>query len=180
MVNKVNVRATNYKNEVRWYRRFLYVGGALMTFYQLLLVVHILSAIIGLGPGFVMIYIVTFAQSMEELRYSYRLRHRIHIFVMIGGIGLLITGIWMGILHPYLLKTGWYVVSFILYMVALAMGPFVLKPLLAPIKKFLNEASESDTIPKPYEKLARRLFFWERFEMILFIVIIFLMILKPF
>lgn len=151
-----------------------------MTFYQLLLIVHVMSAIIGLGPGFVMIYIVTVAQSMEELRYSYRLRHRIHIFVMIGGIGLLVTGIWMGLLQPYLFKTGWYVVSLILYMIALVMGPFVLKPLAAPIKMFLSDANEREEIPKSYNKIANRLFFWERIEMFLFILIILLMILKPF
>ena len=110
-----------------------------MTLYQLLLIIHILSAIIGLGPGFVMIYLVTYAQTMEQLRYSYQLRHRIHIFVMIGGVGILVTGIWMGLLNPVLLSQGRYLLSLMLYLIALAMGPVVLKRLSAPIKHFLGK-----------------------------------------
>lgn len=151
-----------------------------MTLYQLLLIIHILSAIIGLGPGFVMIYLVTYAQTMEQLRYSYQLRHRIHIFVMIGGVGILVTGIWMGLLNPVLLSQGWYLLSLMLYLIALAMGPVVLKRLSAPIKHFLGKPAEYEGIPQSYKQMANKLFFYERIEMIIFIMIIILMVWKPF
>ncbi|HIS29430.1 MAG TPA: DUF2269 family protein [Candidatus Avamphibacillus intestinigallinarum] len=151
-----------------------------MTLYQLLLIIHILSAIIGLGPGFVMIYLVTYAQTMEQLRYSYQLRHRIHIFVMIGGVGILVTGIWMGLLNPVLLSQGWYLLSLMLYLIALAMGPVVLKRLSAPIKHFLSKPAEYEGIPQSYKQMANKLFFYERIEMIIFIMIIILMVWKPF
>lgn len=151
-----------------------------MTLYQLLLIIHILSAIIGLGPGFVMIYLVTYAQTMEQLRYSYQLRHRIHIFVMIGGVGILVTGIWMGLLNPVLLSQGWYLLSLMLYLIALAMGPVVLKRLSTPIKDFLSRPEEYDGIPQSYKQMANKLFFYERIEMIIFIMIIILMVWKPF
>ena len=151
-----------------------------MTLYQLLLIIHILSAIIGLGPGFVMIYLVTYAQTMEQLRYSYQLRHRIHIFVMIGGVGILVTGIWMGLLNPVLLSQGWYLLSLMLYLIALAMGPVVLKRLSAPIKHFLGKPAKYEGIPQSYKQMANKLFFYERIEMIIFIMIIILMVWKPF
>lgn len=151
-----------------------------MTLYQFLLIIHILSAIIGLGPGFVMIYLVTYAQTMEQLRYSYQLRHRVHIFVMIGGVGLLVTGIWMGLLNRVLLTQGWYLMSLILYLIALAMGPLVLKRLSTPIKAFLSEPQVHDGIPQTYKQMAQKLFFYERIEMIIFIIIIILMVWKPF
>lgn len=150
-----------------------------MTFYGLLVLIHIFSAIIGMGPGFVMTFIVTKATTMTELRHAFYLRGRIHIFVMIGGIMLLVTGMWMGFIHTYLIKTGWYIVSIILFLITLAAGPVVLKPISTPIKNMLKE-HEGDDIPKAYYQQAKKLFFYEHVLNIIFVIIIALMILKPF
>jgi hypothetical protein len=66
-----------------------------MTIYRLLVLIHVLPAIVGLGPGFIMIYVVTRAKTMTELRHAYLIRNRLHIFVMIGGTLLLLTGLTM-------------------------------------------------------------------------------------
>ena len=42
-----------------------------MGLYKFVLLVHVLSAILGLGPGFIMIYVVTRATNMTELRHAY-------------------------------------------------------------------------------------------------------------
>ena len=150
-----------------------------MLFYKILLLIHIFSAILGLGPGFIMIYIVTKASNMTELRTAYFIRNRLHIFVMIGGSLLLLTGLMMGAIHPYLFKMGWYISSLSLFLIALAFGPLVLSPRSKPIKALLkNRAGEA--IPKEYYKLAQKLFFYERIENVIFLVIIMLMVLKPF
>jgi len=150
-----------------------------MTFYKLLVFIHIFSAILGLDPGFIMIYVVTKSKTMTELRHAYMIRNRIHIFVMVGGTLLLLTGILMGIINPYLFRQGWYIVSLILFLVALAFGPIALSPRSKPIKKMLIE-HQGDEIPERYFALAKELFFYERMENILFLIIIALMILKPF
>lgn len=150
-----------------------------MSFYKLLVFIHIFSAILGLGPGFIMIYVVTKAKTMTELRHAYLIRNRIHIFVMVGGTLLLVTGVLMGMINPYLFKQGWYVVSLILFLVALAFGPIALSPRSKPIKKMLKE-HQGDDVPERYHILAKDLFFYERIENILFLIIIALMILKPF
>ncbi|HLR64264.1 MAG TPA: DUF2269 family protein, partial [Pseudogracilibacillus sp.] len=106
-----------------------------MTFYKILLVIHVFSAILGLGPGFVMIYIVTNAKTLPQLKHAYDIRKRIHVFVMVGGTLLLLTGLLMAVLNPILLKQGWYIISFILYMIALGAGPVILSPRSKPIKK---------------------------------------------
>src|SRR5690625_4379102 len=97
-----------------------------MSLYDLLVVIHVFSAILGLGPGFVMIYIVTKARTMTELRHAYVIRNRIHIFVMVGGTLLLLTGISMGLIKPYLFKQIWFTGSLILFLIALGAGPTVL------------------------------------------------------
>ncbi|SDR03820.1 DUF2269 family protein [Virgibacillus salinus] len=150
-----------------------------MTFYELLVFIHVFSAILGMGPGFVMIYIVTKATTMTELKHAYIIRNRLHIFVMVGGTLLLITGLLMGYLHPYLFEQGWYVTSLLLYLIALGFGPTVLSPRSKPIKAMLKEHN-GDEIPADYFILSKKLFFSERIENVIFLIVIALMILKPF
>ncbi len=150
-----------------------------MVWYKILLLIHIFSAILGMGPGFVMIYIVTRATNMTELRHAYLIRNRLHIFVMVGGTLLLLTGLAMGSINPYLFRTGWYVTSLTLFLIALGFGPVILSPRSNPIKRLLKNHSGED-IPDEYYKLARKLFFYERIENVLFLIVIALMILKPF
>lgn len=107
------------------------------------------------------------------------IRNRLHIFVMIGGTLLLLTGLAMGSMNPYLFHAGWYVTSLTLFLIALAFGPAVLSPRSKPIKALMKN-HRGDTIPEEYYKLSKKLFFYERIENIIFLVIIVLMVLKPF
>ncbi|HLR67390.1 DUF2269 family protein [Virgibacillus alimentarius] len=150
-----------------------------MSFYDYLVFIHVFSAIIGVGPGFVMTYIVTKASNMTELKHAYRLRKRIHVFIMIGGALLLITGIWMGLMNTYLFHQGWYIISFILFMIVLGFGPALLAPRLKPIKEILKRY-RGEEIPEKYYHLSKQLFLYERITNLILIVIIALMILKPF
>ncbi|MGJ9459505.1 DUF2269 family protein [Oceanobacillus sp. CF4.6] len=150
-----------------------------MSLYELLVFIHIFSAILGMGPGFVMILTVKKATNMTELRHAYKIRNRLHIFTMVGGTLLLITGIWMGFIHTYLFTQGWYWLSLALFFGALAIGPFVLAPRSKPVKALLTEY-EAEEIPDVYHILSNKLFFFERIENLIFLIIIALMILKPF
>lgn len=151
----------------------------LFTLYKILVFIHIFSAILGMGPGFILSRLVKSARNMTELRHAYAIKHNLHIFVMIGGTSLLITGLLMGAINPSLFQAGWYWTSLILFFIALAMGPIVLKPKSKPIKSLLEKTS-GEEIPKEYYPLSKVLFSLERLINILFLVIIALMILKPF
>jgi uncharacterized membrane protein len=155
------------------------MGETTMTVYEVFVFVHIFSAIVGMGPGLFMILPVKRAQMMTELRYGYVIRDRLHWFVMIGGTLLLVTGLLIGLLQPFLFSQGWFLLSLLLFLVALAFGPFVLSPRSKPIKKLLNEY-EKEEIPDEYDQLAAKLFFYERIINSLFLIIIVLMITKPF
>lgn len=150
-----------------------------MSLYQILVFIHVFAAILGLGPGFVMIYVVSKAKTMTELKHAYFIRNRIHIFVMVGGSLLLITGLWMGLIRTYLFTQGWFMISLILFLLALAAGPLLLKPKAEPVKKILNE-HEGEDIPEAYYEVAKELFFYERITNVIFLIIIALMIVKPF
>lgn len=150
-----------------------------MTLYQVLLIIHILSAIIGLGPGYVLTYIAMHAKTMTELRHAYYIRNRVHIFVMIGGTLLLVTGILMGILRPELFRQGWYTLSMVLYLIALAIAPLLLIKETKPINDVL-ELHMGEKIPDKYYQAKKKLFFYEHLTNVLFTIIIILMVLKPF
>jgi uncharacterized membrane protein len=132
-----------------------------------------------MGPGLVMTFVVQRAGTMTELRHAYFIRNRLHIFTMVGGTLLLITGLWMGFLNTHLFTQGWYIVSLVLFLTALAFGPTILSSRSKPVKQLLKE-HEGDDIPDQYYTLSSRLFFYEHIENGIFLVIIALMILKPF
>ena len=149
------------------------------TFYKILIFIHIFSAILGMGPGFVFIFIKRLAKTMTELRHSYRITHLLHRFVMLGGTLLLVTGLLMGSLNTSLFQQGWYVTSLILFLVALAMGPFILSPNTNRIKKLVTETT-GDKIPEEYYVLAKKSIRLESLLNVIFLIIIALMITKPF
>ena len=147
--------------------------------YKVLVFIHIFSAIIGMGPGFILTTVVKSGNNMTELRHSYKLRNKLHIYVMIGGTLLLLTGVSMGMMNPALFQMGWYVTSLILFLAALAIGPIVLSPRSKPVKALLD-SYQGEVIPQEYHRLSKILFRYELLENIIFIIIISLMILKPF
>ncbi len=150
-----------------------------MSFYDFLVFVHIFSAILGLGPGFFMIFVVKNANNMTELRHAFKIRDQLHMFTMIGGTLLLVSGLIMGFMKPFLFTRGWYVISLGLFLLVLIAGSLVLKPKSAPIKQMLK-THQGEEIPKEYDEKAKALFFYERLTNIVFLIIIALMILKPF
>ncbi|MFC4181935.1 DUF2269 family protein [Saccharococcus thermophilus] len=149
------------------------------TFYKILVFIHIFSAILGMGPSFILIHVVKSAKTMTQLKYAYEMRRQLHTFVMIGGTLLLITGLLMGLLNTGLFQMGWYVTSLVLFLIALAMGPLVLAPKSKPLKRLL-ETYKGEDIPEEYTRLSNQLFRYERIENGIFLIIIALMILKPF
>ncbi len=155
------------------------VDTPVSTIYNIIVFIHIFSAILGMGPGFVLTTVVKSGNTMTELKHSYKIRHKLHIFVMIGGILLLITGLAMGYINPSLFRMGWYVTSLFLFLAALAIGPLVLSPRSKPVKALL-ESHNGEVIPEEYWRLSKVLFRYENLENVIFLIIIALMITKPF
>lgn len=149
------------------------------TVYTILVIIHIFSAILGMGPGFTLIPVVKTAKNMDQLRHAFYIKNRIHIFIMVGGILLLLSGLSMGAIHPYLFHMGWYVTSLTLFLIALAMGPVVLSPKTKPMKVKIAEFEGKD-IPDDIKASLKVMYRYESFLNLLFLIIIALMITKPF
>ncbi|MGV3489190.1 MAG: DUF2269 family protein [Tuberibacillus sp.] len=149
------------------------------TVYAILVFIHIFSAILGLGPGFTLIPIVKTAKTLDELRHAFYIKNRLHIFIMVGGTLLLLSGLSMGAIHPYLFHMGWYLTSLVLFLIALAMGPIVLSPVTKPLKARLAEYKGTD-IPEEIKPSLKMMYRYEGILNLIFIAIIVLMITKPF
>src|SRR5699024_433489 len=147
--------------------------------YTWLVILHIFSAIVGVGPGFVLTTIVKNAKTMTEIRFAFQLKMKVHIFVIIGGMLVLITGLIMGALKPILFQQGWYVASMLLYFSDLLLGPTLLKRFSIPIKSLLADQSIQE-VPKTYYQHVKRLLQTEYVANTLLLIVIFLMITKPF
>ena len=74
---------------------------------------------------------------------------------------------------------GWYVVSLLLFLIGLAMGPLILAPLSKPIKALIA-SHNGDDIPEEYFRLSKKLDRYENIGSFIFLITITLMILKPF
>lgn len=150
-----------------------------MTFYKVLVFIHIFSAIVGLGPGFILTFLVNRAKTIGEARHGFMLRNRIHPIVSTGGFLLLVTGLLMGIINRALWTEWWYIISLSLYLISLLAGPLFLIRFIKPIKKIIAQY-DGDELPEQYYENAKILFISEHILNIVFLIIITLMITKPF
>lgn len=66
-----------------------------------LVVIHVMSAIIGVGPTFFGHVLLRKNQSLEDLRFSLKIGHRLELFPKIGGTLALLTGILLVIIGNY-------------------------------------------------------------------------------
>ena len=147
--------------------------------YSTMVFIHIFSAIIGMGPGFILIPVIKTAKNMDELRHAFVIKQRLHRFIMVGGTLLFLSGLSMGAIHPYLFHMIWYVVSLVLFIIALAMGPFVLAPRTKPLKAKIAE-DQGTEIPNDIQASLKEMYRYEYVLNSLFLIIIVLMITKPF
>ena len=84
--------------------------------YTLLLVFHILSAILGVGPVFLFNKILKRAETVEQLRYAHHIVEKLNRNANYSFGIILVTGLLMGWMNPYLFRTEWYIASLILFL----------------------------------------------------------------
>lgn len=83
---------------------------------KLLILIHVLSSIIGVGPTFFGHVLTRPSQSLEDLRASYRFSKHLELFPKIGGTLAVLSGIVLYIIGDYGKFTQlWIIGSLILY-----------------------------------------------------------------
>ena len=157
-----------------------------MNWFLLWLFLHILAAVIAFGPLFVFPIVGTMAaQAPQNMRFATELNHRIETRLVVPlALTMLVSGsglIWTADINFF--RTGFLIVAVALYLVALIISIFVLLPTTKQMLVFVENAPAppiaGGSIPPQVQALVRRTQMFGGFEMVLFLVIIFLMIIQP-
>ena len=147
--------------------------------YSILLLIHVLSAIIGLGVTFAFPVIANSAKNLSQLKHTLGLMKRLEKFPQIGGVFLLVTGLIMGIITPTYFTKVWFVGSIVLYLLIEGLIYFVIGPKMKKVVPLVMSA-EGEKIPEEYEVVAKSTAPIHLFTIIGGIMIIVLMSAKPF
>lgn len=146
--------------------------------YSLLVFIHIFSAILSVGPLFLMNWILRSAKNVNELKYAHQTVNKISGVAHVSLLILLPTGLLLGMIHPSLFKMIWYDASLALFIVYGVYSHLVVDRK----SKALHEnimAYTDQQIPQQYTTKFRELVSYERIGKMITAVIVFLMVLKP-
>jgi uncharacterized membrane protein len=146
--------------------------------YTILIVIHVLSAIVGVGPVFFFNLILKRARNNGELIYAHRLVEKMSRNANVGFGLLLLTGLSMGWINPYYFKMTWYVTSIILFFLSGCYAMFIIEPKLKRLAEIASNANR-EAITDEYRILFKKKAAYDWFGNLLAIAIILLMILKP-
>ncbi|EDL65222.1 DUF2269 family protein [Bacillus sp. SG-1] len=150
-----------------------------MTIYSLLVLIHIVAAVAGLGASFAMPVVMNYPKNSSQARFSLDVNKKIEAFAKYGSLTLLITGLIMGFIYPSLFKTGWYLVSLIIYLAVQVITAGIMPKKIAKMTDIIASHKEED-LPDSYKEINGSL---RPYNMILHtsaVILIILMSLKPF
>jgi uncharacterized membrane protein len=153
-----------------------------MQWMDLLVIVHVLSAIIGVGPTFYSHVLLRQNQTVEELRTSFKMMKPLELFPKIGGSLAVVTGLILVLTSDYGKFTQlWILGSLILYVLIQVIVIGMAAPNTKKVGDWLmNPANKNaDTLPSEQEKAFAKanLFFYGAST--LAIVLFIFMIIRP-
>jgi hypothetical protein len=162
------------------------VGGALTEPFFWLLFIHVGSAIVGIGPSFIYSRIGQAAgrepaHALFAMRLSRSLAtkwtHPLALVLLLSGFGL----VWV---RGYdLLDTMWLLVSMVIFIISFLYATFIQNPDLARTLELI-EKGPPDTLTDDEQtellKLRKRIRYGGMFMRGIVVVVLFLMIFKPF
>lgn len=114
--------------------------------YTALLVIHILSAILGVGPVFLLNMILRKAKTAEQLRYAHRIVSRLNRNANASFGLILLSGLSMGWINPWLFRLEWYIASLVLFFVSGVYAITAVEPIL---KQMNRVAGQTGTATSP-------------------------------
>jgi uncharacterized membrane protein len=149
-----------------------------MSLVLLLKLIHVLAAITAVGANLTYTYWMRFAgQDRDRLVWAMNGIRRLDNFIATPAyVVLLITGVLMVIGGVFSFQTGWILAAIALYVVVVVMGIALYSPAL---KRQIAEAETDPTSPA-YADAARRTNMFGLITTAVVLVIVVLMVTKPF
>jgi uncharacterized membrane protein len=149
-----------------------------MTLLALLKIIHVLAAIVAVGSNLTFAFWINRAgRDRGQLVFAIQgIRRLDRILANPGYVVLLLTGIGMVLTGSFRFEQGWLATALVLYVVAVVIGIALFAP---AIRRHLAEAQRDPTSPA-YEEAARRTRLLGLVTSLLVVVIVILMVSKPF
>ncbi|GAA4850320.1 hypothetical protein GCM10023310_31070 [Paenibacillus vulneris] len=152
-----------------------------MGLFGFLLVLHIVASIAIMGPAFVMPFIRRSAKTVGQLHFTFGVTTKLAIMPKIGGTVLIVTGVWLMIITKMGLAQMWMNVSILLSLILIVMIDGWIEPRMKKIIKLISESQyQGNEIPAEFGQLIRKIVPIETAAQLLMIVILVLMVVKPF
>jgi uncharacterized membrane protein len=149
--------------------------------FESLLVFHILASISIIGPAIVMPIIRRSARTIGQLHFALELTTKLAILPKIGGIVLIITGVWLMIITKIGLSQMWLNISILLSLIMVVIIDGLIAPRMKKIIKVVSESQDQDDeISDEFRLLMKRIAPIETAAQLLMITILVLMVIKPF
>lgn len=147
--------------------------------YSLLVFIHIVAAVMGLGAAFGFPVLARSARTASQARYTLELLKKLEILPKVGSIALLLTGIILGIMSPSLFATGWYIASLVLYFAAQVIVIGMIPKKIRAQADILAQHAGQD-LPDAYRAIGKQAGRLEAVTHLLAFLLIWLMYYKPF
>ncbi|WP_179281628.1 DUF2269 family protein [Paenibacillus sp. VTT E-133280] len=145
---------------------------------KIVVVIHVIAAIVGIGPAFVLPILTSSAKTGSQLRFVFGMMKTINRFPKTGGITLIVTGILLMIIDKMGLSVLWINLSLLFFIVIEVIIIGFVEPRLKKLTQLVM-ASEGDEIPVGYNAAMNKIAPLEAAVHVLTIVIIILMVVKP-
>ncbi|MFY3790131.1 DUF2269 family protein [Ureibacillus sp. MALMAid1270] len=151
----------------------------MVSVYSLLVLVHVLSAIIGIGATFLFPVLTTSAKNLTQLKYTLALMKKAENYPKVGGIFLILSGLIMGFLNPTYFTKIWFTGSLVLYVVVeILIYAIANRKMMKVIPVVM--AANGEEIPNEYKVVEKTTQPIHMIASLIGIIIIVLMVLKPF
>jgi uncharacterized membrane protein len=147
--------------------------------YTILLLIHVLAAIIGIGATFAFPVISNAPKNLPQLKLTLGLMKKLELYPKIGGVFLIVTGLIMGYLTPAYFKEIWFTGSIALYIIIEILIYGVIGPKMKKVVPIVMNA-DGENIPEEYNVVAKSTAPIHMIASLLAIVIIVFMSAKPF
>lgn len=150
-----------------------------MSIYGFIVLIHIISAVCGLGAAFALPVLMKKPETVTQAKFAFKVNAGIEKIVKIGSITLLVTGLILGTLNPSLFTQVWYITSIIIFLMVQPVVAVILPKKLAELEKVLNSLN-GEKLPDSYFQISKQMAPYNGFTHLAAIVLIILMVLKPF
>ena len=147
--------------------------------FKVILFLHILAGICGLGATFASPYIRMSARNVRTAYTAHMINARIEYHEKMGSILLILTGLSLAFIHPDWFKTGWYLTALVLYILTQPIKGYILPRYERAMIEILQQV-KGEHLPGEYIQMTKKTKPLHITNYILFVLIVLLIVFKPF